>query len=39
MKLINLTQNRSQWWALTNTVMNRPVPLKDREFLEKMSDY
>jgi hypothetical protein len=34
-----LAQNRDQWWALVNTVMNLWVPQKAGEFLDWLSDY
>jgi hypothetical protein len=36
-KWIQLAQDRVQWWAFLNTVMNLRVPLKI--FFDKLSDY
>jgi hypothetical protein len=31
---MHLAQDRDQWWALVNKLMNLRVPLKDEEFLD-----
>jgi hypothetical protein len=32
---IHLAQDRNQWWALVNTVMNLPFPQKMGNFLTR----
>jgi hypothetical protein len=36
---IHLAQNRDQWWALLNTVMNFPVHIKCGKFIDQLSYY
>jgi hypothetical protein len=38
MNWIHLAQNRIQWRAFVNTVMNLRVPYESRIFFEKLSD-
>jgi hypothetical protein len=38
MDWINLSQDKGQWWALVNTVMNLPVPHKAGSFFDQLSD-
>jgi hypothetical protein len=35
---IQLVQDRIQWWACVNTVMNLRAPLESRIFFDKLSD-
>jgi hypothetical protein len=35
---IRLAQDRVQWWAFVNTVMNRRVTEESRIFLDRLSD-
>jgi hypothetical protein len=36
---IQLAQDRVQWWAFVNMVMNLRFPLKSRIFFDKPSDF
>jgi hypothetical protein len=36
---IHLAQDRDQWWALMNVVMNPGGSMKEREYLDWLNDY
>jgi hypothetical protein len=36
---MNLTQDRDQWWALVNVVVNLLGSIKGEEFLDYLSEY